>query len=515
MALIKKNIHMNNIRGKIISQITLDDDINVPDRLPDISNKITEKGNIIVDTVKASQNKISVKGKLQFKMMYKAALSDIQIHKLDGMINFDEVVNMDGIEDGDTISVDLVIDDLSVSVINSRKFSVKAVITVVAIAENISDEEFAVDIDDDSIEYIKDSIELTQIAIKKKDLLRIREEINLIAGKLNINEIIWSTANLSSSNVKLMDDRIAANGEISVFVLYSSEEGPLQWTNATVPFNGVIEVPGCSEDLIPNIELKLVSADIEAKPDYDGEQRVLSMDGIVTIDIKLYEEQQFDIVRDAYSRKKDLQLKTKETDYENLLMKNITKCKVSEKIAADNIDDTHVLQICNCDGEVKVDETNITEDGIEVEGVLDISILYICSDDANPLCCMKGSIPFSQKIEVNDIKENSVYGIRAVPEQISTNMAGTDEIEVKAGLILDCIVFDKLKRAVITEIEENDYDMDKISNMPGIVGYVCREGDTLWSIAKTFYTTVECLREVNDLKGDVEPGQMIVVVKKM
>ena len=108
-----------------------------------------------------------------------------------------------------------------------------------------------------------------------------------------------------------------------------------------------------------------------------------------------------------------------------------------------------------------------------------------------------------------------MYGIRAVPEQISTNMSGTDEIEVKASLMLDCIVFDKLKRAVITDIEESDYDMEKISNMPGIVGYVCKDGDTLWSIAKMFYTTVDCLTEVNDLKGDVEPGQMIVVVKKM
>ena len=70
---------------------------------------------------------------------------------------------MDGIEEGDTISVDLVIDDLSVSVINSRKISVKAVITVIALAENICDEEFAVDIDDDNIEYIKDSIELPRL----------------------------------------------------------------------------------------------------------------------------------------------------------------------------------------------------------------------------------------------------------------------------------------------------------------------------------------------------------------
>ena len=162
----------------------------------------------------------------------------------------DEVINMEGIEDGDTINVDLVIDDLNVSVINSRKICVKAIITVVAIAENISDEEFAVDIDDEHVEYIKDYIELTQIAIRKKDLLRIREEINLGTGKLNINEIIWCTSNLCGQQTKVMQDKIGISGEIVVFVLYTADDGPLQWMDANVLFNGIIEVPGCSEDMI-------------------------------------------------------------------------------------------------------------------------------------------------------------------------------------------------------------------------------------------------------------------------
>ena len=84
--------------------------------------------------------------------------------------------------------------------------------------------------------YIKDTISLTQIAVKKKDLLRVKEDINLVSGKLNINEIIWSTKTLTQSNVKLSDDKINISGEIAVFVLYSSDDGPLQWTNATVPF---------------------------------------------------------------------------------------------------------------------------------------------------------------------------------------------------------------------------------------------------------------------------------------
>lgn len=516
MALVKKNIHMNRMKGKIVSQITLDDDINVPDRLPDIGNKITENGNIMVDSVKVSQNKIAAKGKLRFKMMYKSMGVAVEIHKLEGSMAFDEVINMEGIEDGDTISVDLVIDDLNVSVVNSRKISVKAIITVIAIAENICDEEFAVDIDDDHVEYIKDSVELTQIAMRKKDLLRIREELNLGTGKLNINEIIWNTASLCNQHIKIMEDKIAVSGDIVLFVLYTADDGPLQWVDSNVPFNGIIELPGCSEEMIPSVEMKLSNADIEARPDYDGEQRMLQLDGIVNVDIKLYEEQQFDIVKDAYSHKKDIELKTRHTDYENLLMKNLTKCKVVEKVQSKSIDGTHIMQVCSCVSEVKLDDITVVEDGLMIEGAMEVSILYICSDDTNPLCCLKEDIPFSQKIEVANIKEESIYNVKAITEQIQANMTGTDEIEVKANILLDCIVFDKLSKDVITEMEEKDYDMEMISALPGIVGYVTKKGDTQWSVAKKFYTTVESLRNINELKGDeLQPGQMLVIVKKL
>lgn len=55
-----------------------------------------------------------------------------------------------------------------------------------------------------------------------------------------------------------------------------------------------------------------------------------------------------------------------------------------------------------------------------------------------------------------------------------------------------------------------------ISELPGIVGYVVKNDDTLWSIAKKFYTTVDSLRQINDLKTDeLKSGQMLVIVKKI
>lgn len=514
MELVKKNIHMNCLKGKMVHQITLDDDMIVPDRLPDIQNKITEDGTVLVDSAKISPNKVMVSGKLKFKLMYKAHSSEGSIHRLDGMIDFNEIINMDGLEEGDTIHIDFNIDDLSVQVINSRKISIKAIVTVTVLAETLHDEVLAIDIDTEQVECIRENLDITQIALRKKDLLRIREEVDLSAGKMNISEIIWNTAHLVGTQVKLLEDKINVSGEISIFVLYTAEEGPLQWMEAGVPFNGMIEVPGCAEDQIPSIDLKLTSTDIEVKPDYDGEQRIFQIDGVINVDIKLYEEQQLTILKDVYSRKKDFTPVMRVAEYENLLMKNISKCKTSSKRKL-NLDAAHIMQICSCNGEVRLDDMSIEEDGILVEGVVDTSVLYICSDDGNPLCCARETLPFSHKIEVANMNQNCIFKIQSMVEQLNCSMIGADEIELKAVILLDCIVFDRISKEIIIDIKEQEYDIEKISKIPAIVGYVVQKGDTLWNIAKKFYTTVDSLKELNELKSaELVPGQMIIAVKQ-
>ena len=51
--------------------------------------------------------------------------------------------------------------------------------------------------------------------------------------------------------------------------------------------------------------------------------------------------------------------------------------------------------------------------------------------------------------------------------------------------------------------------------MPGITVYIMKPGDTLWNIAKKFYTTVEEIMQMNDLDGDeVSSGTPLLLVKK-
>ena len=68
LELSKKYIHMNREKGKAVTQITLDDDFNVPDTKPDLIRIILDKGEIRVDEATITQDHVWLKGVLKFSL---------------------------------------------------------------------------------------------------------------------------------------------------------------------------------------------------------------------------------------------------------------------------------------------------------------------------------------------------------------------------------------------------------------------------------------------------------------
>ena len=59
MELIKKQIHMNQWKGNVTTQITLDDDFIVPDTLDDMEQVMLDTGEIQIETVKNQGDKVA------------------------------------------------------------------------------------------------------------------------------------------------------------------------------------------------------------------------------------------------------------------------------------------------------------------------------------------------------------------------------------------------------------------------------------------------------------------------
>jgi len=516
--LIKKNIHMNKLKCRSSLQLTLDDDFNVPDIKPDIDRIITQQGDLRISEIKAMNGKLLIKGELGFNVLYFSEEDARPIHNISGEIPFDEVINMELTCADDDPIVKWELEDLTTGLINSRKLSVKSIVSLNVGIEELYDEETGVTVEGpEDVHYISKKIEITDISVDKKDTFRIKDEIVLPTNKGNVISVLFDAIRLNSLEVRLLEDKFTIKGDMPIFILYSSEseESPIEYYDTEISFGGTVDCNGCNEDMVEDITFRILNKNIEIKPDMDGEERVIDLEVILEMIIKVYEIQEPEILCDVYSPCKEITPIVRDATYENLVIKNNSKYRIADRVSVPE-NQPKMLQICHSDGVIKIDDIIPNDTELQVEGIIDLNILYISEDDLRPLSSLKGAIPFTQIIEVKGMKPDSSYEIRPSLDQLSVMMLDADEIEVKAVMNLNTIVFDKITEPIITDLEVTDLDLEKLQAMPGIVGYIVKKDDSLWNIAKKYYTTVDTIMEINDMDNDsIKEGDKLIIMKRV
>lgn len=514
MELKKESVQVLRVKSRASSQVTFDADYNVPDAKEDIGRMIQHKGEVSLDEIRLAEGKAFLKGNLMVELLY-VGDGEGKVCSMAAQLPFDEALNLEGIVSGDKLCLRWEMEDLSLRLIHSRKISIKAIVTFVGAVDETAALSLPVEAGSPEISVKKKTLRLMCMPVHKKDTLRVKEEITLASNKPNIAQLLWQDVQVRALELRPEQNLVRAKGELAVFVLYEGDDegGTVQWLEYTLPFTGEVECTGCSEEMIPDIEVSVMHRSMEVKPDADGEERVLLADLVLEMDMKLYREEEHSIIQDVYTPVKECIPQGREEELETLLVRNLSKCRISERI---EIKETQgkLLQLCQSQGRVKIDKSRIVENGIQVEGIVHLKVLYIVGDDRMPFYSMEAMLPFTHVAEARGITPDCTYSLRAELEQLSTTMADSNEIEVKAAVSLNVLVKNRSRWQIIEQVEEKPLDMKKIQAMPGITVYVAKPGDTLWDIAKGFYTTTEEIRAMNELPGEeLQAGQPLLLVK--
>lgn len=516
MELLKKNIHMDRVNTEAVSQISLEDDVNLPESKPDISTLNLEKGMVVIDEVKPGNEQVNVRGRLIFSLLYHTSEEGSSLVSMEGKIPFEEKINMQGVDGSRTVIMDCQVEDLSIGIINSRKLSVQSVVTLNARVEELYDEEAVIGIHgEEAVEYRRTPMNLAQIAIFKNDIFRIKEENSLPSNYPNIFQILWNTISMGDVEFKVMEEKIGIQGDIHLFVLYEGEgeDHPIRSFESTIPVSGVIECHGCREGMIPDIRYSLGQQDISIRPDFDGEERSIGLELVMDISIKLYEEEKMEVVSDIYGVTSEVETLTSPAHLRRLLAKVNGKTKVTDHMRIKS-GGAGILQLMHSEGSVNLMDQTVTENGIALTGNLQVKVMYITGDDESPYACAQTQIPYHYTLEVPDIAQEDMSKVRADVEQLQVSMLDGEEMDVKAVLNFSTTVFKDVPVELISQVQVSQLDTAKLSALPGMVVYVVKPGDNLWNIGKKYYIPVNELRELNGLSGDeIKPGQKLLIVK--
>jgi len=512
MDLWTKEVQINKQGKNVEDQFVIDEDVNVPDSKRDVVRIIASKGVMKPDEIRRVENYVCVKGKLEYQVLYVGEGLEPTLSSLEGRIPFEEMVYAE--EEQENYDVKEMRVELHSSIIHSRKIRMKALVELELLTRKEVLEEIPLDVEGGSLLKKKRTLDLLLLHEKKKDTYRIKEEIILPGTKETIGTLLWTDIQNRKLDTKLEMDDFVIIGELFVFCFYESPDGKIDWIEQVVPYQGRITCDGAEPTMYHEVHAELEEAYAEVRMDEDGEMRVVGVEGTLKLFITIYKEEQIEILEDVYSLEKQCKLEHKEVLCEKLILQNHSKCKVAQKLSLPELRG-NVLQVCHSRGMIQLDQMKCTEEGLVVEGALHISFLYVKANDEVPFDTWHGVVPFSYLIECKENLACMSYHISPLLEQLSVTLLGGDEVEVKAVLAFHSFFRESKMKTMIQSVELEPLEVKEMEKRPGVIGYIVKQEDDLWMLAKRYGTTMESIQEVNGISdAALKVGDRILIFRE-
>ncbi len=520
----RRQIHVICEKGRAVTQITLDDDYNLAEYKPDILKIVEEKSQVRMEEIKAGADVVRLRGALHFEVLYRCAAEDGGFARLSGDLPFQEHVRMEGAQEYDSVYADPQIEDLSMTLINSRKLSIRSLLTIrLKLCEpcvhDMAESLIQPRAEEEHLQTLTRQVDAMELLVRKKDTSRFRTAISLPSNKPGVQEILWYSLQPRGIESRAEEGMLVFSGEIFVHMVYRSAQEPdqLQCLELAVPMQTQLEVLEADPQVTSWVCVRLNGEELETDESLDGEERQLQLEALLEIDYTLWQERSLSLLEDVYATDRQLNCVRMPVILQRLMIKNDSRFRLNERIGLET--KGAVLQICSCTGDVQVEEVTPAGGRLEVSGLLRLRLLYIAADDEMPLVAVEKVLPFQEAVEVPGLDPDAVdisYELEAGIDQLSSALLDQSQIECKAQIRLCVIVFENQTVQNMETIEAVPLDAGEMRNLPGMVGYIVKNGETLWDIAKHYRTTIPQLQAWNGLETDqLQPGDKLMIVNSI
>ena len=492
-------------KDRAFRQMTLDDDFIVRDHKPDVVRILYTKGDIYIESTKIGNQVVWVSGRLHFTMLYQSDQEERSLESLEGDMPFQEKINLDHAREGDCIQVDSSIEDLTAGLINSRKIVIRGVISLSVVDEEEVEYQLA-----EGILQAKEArtrtkqAELLTLTEYQSVPLSVTKEIPIPSTKGTIGDIILFQWDLGNREFVSRDKELILSAQMPLWVLYRREDGSGYEYYETV-LTMTESLGTWEEGAWPQIRIIPERVDLKVLPDYDGENRMFGLDLHLAVEKKGYREEEISLLDDAYAWEKELYLEREELSGQTLKIRNLStvRIKEQEKLPAKK---ERILQIGGSFGRVLIDRVIKKDNGIEIEGILMVSVLYHTNEDAMPYAGHSSQHGFWQFVEIGDVNSDTILKVTARLEQLQVNLLDHGEYEVKAEIEVETWAIQPIKIFNITGIREEEMDKDAFHKQPGLIGVRKGDGEDLWDIAKRYHASTENI---------IDLGEKVLVVKQV
>ncbi len=520
-------MQVTNITEKPKTTITIEEDVLVPDTKPDLAEILISSGKARLSSREISRQAkaeeyVSLSGDIELETLYlpeKPGLSCGEIISVQTRIPFKEQWHI-RLEPEAYLILECEIEKIEYMVINERKYRVKILLAIYAreYAENKID--IFEGIAGEEIQTRKEKIEISNVALRKKDSLAICENI-AIKDECRVENILKQDICVMENYKQITGEKAIINGFIIVNVLYSAvcEEGTpetclLRQVTEKIEFTQFIPIRNIGGDSGSCVCFD--ASDLKVKPAQDEEEgEILRIEGELVTYIEIYQNTEKEIITDAYHREKDFICDFKDEHGKNFVGSVAGESSTREIISPENIGGD-IEKIIYTAADISESNTFAEQGKIVTEG--SIGVKMICrlhgskEGEAGRICSLREAVPFRFATAAPQLMGGEIICERLCIKDFWAEKINGKQIEFNATVAINA----QIMRDVPFKIPENP----AFEERPGgedkskMVVYITGEGDSLWGIAKKFKTTTAAIMDINELGSEeVFSGEKLLILK--
>ena len=528
-------------RSEKVESVTIEEDILVPDIKPDMKEILMMDGSVrlISREIAAEESRdetVTISGDISLQVVYIP----------DGTV---DIGGLDAIATRLPFKTDwklkamassLVVFDARISkadylIINERKFRVKLTLELTAKEYEDCHVNVFEGLVDDEIEVLKEQAEITDLALRKKDMVSIDETLYPKDNAFIPEVILKQDLTIIENYKQITGEKVVINGFIYVNLLYvgtlasgdmasggtqaeTAEAGEMIGKNLPelCQYQGRVEftefLPINQSGPWNGSKVSFAEKGIAVRIDVDEEDgRVgFRVKGDVETTVELYKNINREIVVDGYHREKDFCCRFESRGCNTLVGNGMTETSVREII---NIP-THVMGVekvpyCCCS--IKNEEARIEQGKGIVEGVLEGKMLCQGEEGSGEIFTLTEEIPFRCAIDIPPARGGEKAWSHTYIKDMWADKINNKQIE------FNCTVFataEVMKETSLRLMEEPGSRQQACGGLRhAMVVSIVQPSDTLWSIAKKYKATVGDIKELNDIEENPQAGRKILIVR--
>lgn len=519
LELVGEPIRINRTIGEDSTQTIVENDIIVPDTKPDIANILLLDGDAWISGADTAAERVLVSGSVRYKILYVSEDPEQPVKSITSTASFQYAMEMPGARQGMQSRVKCDIEHLEYEILNSRKVNVKAIISLSGKVTEQIDQYITKGFEgSDGIQVLRKTVIANTYLGDCQADCRISETLDIPVGKPAIYEILRNDVKITGREYRAGDDKVIVRGNLNISTLYiaDNEYRSIQFMEHEIPFTRMLDIPGVDETCSSSLDIDLEEAFFEAEEDGDGELRRLNCDVMLDVYAQCYGKKEIEMVEDAYSPYSRVSIEKEELILDELVSENESQLTLRENIEIDE-DAPDIFELFNVLGKLSLSAGEIADDRVVVEGVTVCNVLYLASNEGQPVFCTYREIPFRQAIEVKGARTGMAHDVEMDIEHYSYSLVSSREVEVRLVIGLKTKACKQLSVPVIVKAAEQPLDEKRAASRPGITICFAQPGDTLWEIAKRNYTTIDEILKNNDLydTGQIVPGSQIIITRKL